>query len=337
MNRAGTNPLADLLTLATYVLLLLRIRPDTVIAYTQKPIIYGGMACRLVGIRRFFVLMSGLGYVFSEEASARHILRRIASRLYRAGVRRATTIFVFNGDDRRMMIDEGIIGPDHHVVQVPGSGVDISHYAAAPLPEGPPSFVMISRLMRDKGVAEYVEAARLVKDLLPTARFRLVGRAETNNPTGCSAMELSHWIQSGLIEHIPETRDVRPYLAAAHAFVLPSYYREGLPRTLLEALATGRPVITTDMPGCADPVIPGKNGWLVPPRDAPALAVAMMNTVTDRAKLETMAAIAREVAITRYDVALVNAQLLSVMHLDAKAQTRTPIMGAGSKMPPNPA
>jgi glycosyltransferase involved in cell wall biosynthesis len=198
---------------------------------------------------------------------------------------------------------------------VPGSGVDIGHFTAQPLPDGPPTFLMIARLMRDKGIAEFVAAARMVRQAIPEARFRLVGRPEDANPTGLSAAEVAGWVREGVIEHIPETRDVRPYLAAAHAFVLPSYYREGLPRTLLEALASGRPIITTDLPGCREPVAPGRNGWLVPPRDAPALAAAMIRTVAERTRLEHMAEAARRTAVERYDVVRVNRQLLSIMKL----------------------
>lgn len=315
MVRAGTNPFRDIETLAHYIRLLRQERPDAVIAYTQKPIIYGGLAMRLLRLRGFHALMSGLGYVYSPEADRRWLLRKLVSRLYRAGVARAAAIFVFNGDDRRMMMDNGIIGYDHHVIQIGGSGVDTAHFAECPLPRTPPVFLMIARLMRDKGVPEFVEAARIVKAHHPQARFQLLGRLEPENPTGCTKAELAQWVASGLIEHLPETRDVRPDLAKAHVFVLPSFYREGLPRTLLEALAMGRPVITTDMPGCREPVEPGVNGWLVPPRDSHALANAMLDALEDRARLVQMASNARRMAVERYDVEKINAQVIECLHL----------------------
>ncbi|MDB5713874.1 MAG: glycosyl transferase [Sphingomonadales bacterium] len=319
MDRAGLNPLRDLATLCAYFVLLHREKPDVVIAYTQKPIIYGGMATRLFGRARFYVLMSGLGHVFSADADERRLLRRLVSGAYRVAVRKAGAIFVFNGDDRRMMMTHGIIREDQHVVQVGGSGIDTSHFAAAPLPPGPPIFLMIARLMRDKGVGIYLDAANIVKQRYPDVRFRLLGRFETDNPTGYTQRECEEWAASGLIEHLPETRDVRPHLAAAHVFVLPSFYREGLPRTLLEALAIGRPIITTDMPGCREPVQPGQNGWLVPPRDAVALADAMFDALSDFARLKTMAKSSRALAVERYDVKRVNACLLDCMHLDRDA------------------
>lgn len=321
MARAGTNPLRDLGTLAAYVRLIRAVKPNIVVAYTQKPIIYGGLAARLVGRARFYAIMSGLGYVFSSEADDRPWLRRAVSALYRAGVRRAQCIFVFNGDDRREMIENDIVDEHQHVVQVPGSGVDIRHFAAQPMPAGPMTFLMMGRLMRDKGVGEYVAAAQILRARWPATRFLLLGRPETENPTGYSAEDIASWQQSGLIELLPETRDVRPHLASAHIFVLPSFYREGLPRTILEALATGRPVVTTDMPGCREPIRPGENGYLVPPRDAAALAEAMERFCNDPTLLPVMGGAARKTATEIYDVDIVNHQLLTQMGVIAPVQS----------------
>nr|WP_272873176.1 glycosyltransferase family 4 protein [Sphingomonas arenae] len=312
MSRAGLSPLEDARTLAGYARLLMRERPDLVLAYTQKPIIYGGLAARLTG-SPFVVLMSGLGYVFSAACDHRPWLRRIVATLYREAVRKARTIFVFNGDDRRCMLEHAIIAPTMPVVQIPGSGVDLQHYAYRELPDGPPTFIMIGRLMRDKGVAEFVRAAVAVRRELPDARFQLLGKVEDRNPTGISPDVVRGWTEEGIVELLPETTDVRPYLTGAHVFVLPSYYREGLPRTLLEALATGRPVITTDMPGCREPVVPGENGWLVPARDSDALADAMVRSVKCPRTLRQMSRRARQLAEERFDVADVNRMLLSAM------------------------
>ena len=315
MARAGTNPLRDLATLAGYVRLMRAERPDVVVAYTQKPIIYGGIATRLFGRSRFYAIMSGLGYVFSDEANARRGLRRLVSGLYRAGVRRARCIFVFNGDDRRTMLVNHIVDERQRVVQVPGSGVDVGHFVPQPMPTGATTFLMMGRLMRDKGVGEYVAAARRVRARWPDTRFLLLGRPETENPTGYAVEEMQTWQDEGLVELLAETRDVRPYLASAHVFVLPSFYREGLPRTILEALATGRPVITTDMPGCREPIEEGRNGFLVPPRDAAALAGAMERFLQCPALLQPMGEAARQVAIEIYDVERVNRQLLEEMEV----------------------
>ncbi|WP_375196157.1 glycosyltransferase family 4 protein [Sphingobium sp.] len=325
MARTGTNPLQDARTLFHYIRLLRAERPDVVIAYTQKPIIYGGLATRLLGGMRLFAIMSGLGYVFSEEADGRRWLRATVSRLYRAAVRKAGCIFVFNGDDHRVMLESGIVAPDQPVLQVPGSGIDIRYFAERPLPEGPFTFLMIGRLMRDKGVGEYVEAARIIRETRKDVRFLLLTRPENENPTGYSNADLEQWRTAGPIEFLPETRDVRSFLASAHVFVLPSFYREGLPRTILEALATGRPVITTDMPGCREPIREGVNGLLVPPRNAPALAAAMERMIADPVQLGTMAQAARRTATDIYDVDKVNRLLLDVMQLHRNSLATAPV------------
>ena len=338
MARAGTNPLHDARTFLHYARFLRAERPDVVVAYTQKPIIYGGLAARLLGRPRYFAIMSGLGYVFSGEAQQRRWLRAAVSRLYRGGVRRAECIFVFNGDDHREMQANGIVSPRQRVMQVPGSGIDVRHFAQAPLPDGPFTFLMTGRLMRDKGVGEYVEAARLLRRKRPDVRFLLLTRPETENPTGYTADDLQQWREEGLIELLSETRDVRPFLASAHIFVLPSYYREGLPRTILEALAMGRGVITTDMPGCREPIVPGINGLLVPPRDARALAAAMEQLADDPTLAQAMGKAARKAAVDIYDVDKVNAILIDTMRLNngicvpvAYAdQAATPILAPGA-------
>ena len=319
MQRANSNPFADLRTLWRYVRLLRTERPDIVLAYTQKPIIYGGIATRIVGGMRFFAMVSGLGYAFTEDGGrARSLLRGIVRTLYRFGVGRAENIFVFNSDDRGEMTRHAILRPGQTVTQVPGSGIDITAFRACPLPDGPPVFLMIARLLRDKGLHEYVEAARRVRREMPEARFRLLGPLDVN-PACIKRSELDSWVAEGAIEYLGETDDVRPYLADATVYVLPSY-REGLPRTVLEAMATGRAIITTDAPGCRETVIEGKNGFLVPVRDPAALAEAMMRFVDNPSLTTSMGQRSRQLAEERYDVRRVNAQLLSAMGLDGRTQ-----------------
>ena len=317
MARAGTDILADLSTIGSYVALLRREAPDVVVAYTQKPIIYGGIACRIAGVERFYALMSGLGYLFSEAGSRRSVLKQVFCRLYRAGLAKAQRVFVFNSDDRQDMLDANIVDPDTPVVQVPGSGVDLSRFEARPAPPGPIRFLMVGRLMRDKGVWEYAEAARLLARTHPDATFGLIGRPEPSNPTGLGKADVERLKRDYPIDLIPETNDIPGFLARAHVFVLPTYYREGLPRTILEALAVGRAVVTTDMPGCRDAVSHGENGLLVPPRDAAALADALGTLASDRELVERMGRHSRYLAETVYDVNTVNDLLLREMQLTA--------------------
>ncbi|MEM6909746.1 MAG: glycosyltransferase family 4 protein [Pseudomonadota bacterium] len=315
MARAGTSVLADLGTIKAYVSLLRRAQPDVVVAYTQKPIIYGGIACRIAGVKRFYALMSGLGYLFSEAAAGRSALKQIFCRLYRIGLAKAERIFVFNSDDRQDMLDAGIINERSPVMQVPGSGVDLERFVTAPVPDAPIRFLMIGRLMRDKGVWEYAEAAKQLSERYPNARFSLIGRPEPSNPTGLNDADIERLKRDYPLEIIPETDDVPSFLRDSHVFVLPTYYREGLPRTILEALAVGRAVVTTDMPGCRDAVSHGQNGFLVKPRDTQSLAEAMEQLAADPELVSAMGQHSRHLAETVYDVRKVNALLMDEMQL----------------------
>lgn len=312
MDRAGLNPLADFATLASLCQLFRREQPKLVLAYTQKPIIYAGLAARLIGGIDFFAMVSGLGHAFGSVQSARRsILRTLVSVMYRQAVARARCIFVFNRDDAGELRRHAIVR-DQPVVEVPGSGVDVSHFASREMPTGPFTFVMVARLMREKGLEEFVAASRMVSQQWPRARFEIVGPLDAN-PTGLTRLDIARWEAGGTIEYLGETRDVRLPLASAHVFVLPSYYREGLPRSILEAMATGRPVITTDTPGCRDAVIDGETGLIIPPRDAPALAEAMLRFRRDATLASQMGRAGRARAESIYAVDLVNNRLLDAI------------------------
>jgi glycosyltransferase involved in cell wall biosynthesis len=313
MARAGLNPFADFATLLWLIRFFRRERPEIVLAYTQKPIIYGGIASRLSGQGLFFAMVSGLGHVFGDKGSrAMQLLRAGVSVFYRWALMRAEAVFVFNGDDREEMLRHHIIRLDTRVIQVPGSGVDLAHYTQVPVPTKQLVFLMIARLLRSKGLDEYVAAARIVRAVCPDASFRLLGPIDPS-PAGVGQAEIAAWAREGTIEYLGETRDVRPHLAAASVFVLPSWYREGLPRTILESMAAGRAVITTDTPGCREPIDEGSNGYIVPPRDAPALAQAMLQFVENPLLVAEMGDAARRTAEERFAVERVNAILLDAM------------------------
>jgi glycosyltransferase involved in cell wall biosynthesis len=329
MARASSSVIDDIRTLAYYVAIILRERPSIVLAYTQKPIIFGGIATRLVGGCNFFALVSGLGYVFSPAADDRRILRGLVCRLYSAALKRACAIFVFNSADRHDMMRLGIVSERQKVIQVPGSGVDLGYFTPSPQHDGRPTFLMVARLMRDKGVAEFIAAARDVRATNPDARFMLLGRCEDENPTGIRPDELKAMLEGSCVELFDETNDVRPYLNACTAFVLPSFYREGLPRTILEAMASARAVITTDLPGCRDAVRDGVNGLLVPPQDANALAEAMRRLANDPTTSAAMGTRGRVIAEQEYDVRRVNGLLLREMHLDCRHMAEDPVHRGG--------
>lgn len=332
MARTGMNPFADIQTLLWLVRCFRREKPQIILAYTQKPIIYGGIASRIVPGSRFYAMVSGLGHVYSDGGSRLlSLVRGIVSFLYRLALVKARAVFVFNSDDRAEMLRHGIIRAEAHVVQVPGSGVDLDHYGFVRLPEGPPTFLMIARLLRNKGLIEYVEAARMVRAQVPDARFQLLGPPD-ENPAAIPIDTIHQWHNEPLVEYLGETRDVRPFLAAASIFVLPSWYREGLPRTILEAMAVGRGVITTDMPGCREPIVPGENGFIVEPRSALSLADAMLRVCADPGLPTRMSIAARRTVEDRYSVEMVNALLLSTMEMTSATSRRVAQAPAAAPM-----
>jgi len=334
LERANLNPFQDLRTLLALTRLIRDERPDIVLAYTQKPIIYGGIAAQLAGRTRFYAMVSGLGYVFTDDGTRRRrLLQLLVGSLYRVAIRRAAAVFVFNSDDRVEMLRRKILNPDQRVIQVPGSGVDTARFGQQPVTDGAPVFLMVARLLRDKGVAEFVAAARQVCAECPHARFQLLGPPDPN-PAGIPMDEIKAWVSEGVIEYLGETRDVAPYLARATVFVLPSFYREGLPRTILEAMATGRAIITTDAPGCREPIEHGGNGYLVPVRDVSALAAAMTAFVRDPDLAVRMGHRSRVLAEQRYDVGRVNAMLLGAMELSRAPTLRSTVpMSASPAIP----
>jgi glycosyltransferase involved in cell wall biosynthesis len=267
-DRSGLNAWADLKLLKQYRRLLKELRPVAYLGYTIKPNIYGSLAAASLGIPAF-PNVSGLGTAFIR----RGLLQQIVVRLYRFGFRRCPAVLFQNDEDRQLFVERRIVRADQARV-LPGSGVDLERFTPAVPPDGPPTFLFVARLLRDKGVVEYVEAARSLRAALPGARFQLLGPIDEGNRTAISRAELDNWVKEGVIEYLGTTDDVRPFLAAASAIVLPSY-REGMPRSLLEGGAMARPLIAADVPGCRDVVEDGVNGYLCTVRNARSLAGAM--------------------------------------------------------------
>jgi len=314
LQRAGIDPVADTKAIHALVRRLRTLRPDLVLGYTIKPAIYGSLAARLAGVPNRAVMITGMG---SALASVRTVKQRlvaaIARTLYRAGLAQCQVVIFQNPDDRDELARLGAIPPHARVAVVRGSGVDLAHYAPQPLPSGPPVFVFLGRLLRDKGIAEYVAAARMVRERYPGATFRIAGWLDPN-PESLTQRELDAVVADGTVEYLGATDDVRPHLAAAHVLVLPSY-REGTPRSVLEAMSMNRAVITTDAPGCRETVVDGESGLIVPVRDARALAAAMIRLVASPALLARIAAAGRARAALLYDAHTVAAGVLAVLGL----------------------
>ncbi|MFZ2267593.1 MAG: glycosyltransferase family 4 protein [Azonexus sp.] len=313
LTRTGMNPWRDILDTLRLSILLHRLRPDATLCYFIKPVIFGTLAAWMARVPRRVAMIEGLGYVFTESADGapmrRRLLRRAVSGLYRLALSRAAQVVFLNGDDRAEFCRLGLVNMDNSVI-LGAIGVDLAEWPMAPPVVAPLCFLLVARLLREKGIGEFAAAARLVKARYPLVRFVLLGGLDSN-PGAVSRAEVEQWVGEGLLEW-PGHVDVQPWLRQASVFVLPSY-REGVPRSTQEAMALGRPVITTDAPGCRETVVDGENGFLVPVRDVPALAGAMLKFVEQPALVESMGRCSRRMAEVRFDVHRVNRRLLDII------------------------
>lgn len=315
LSRTGLNPLRDAWTLVALLRLMERVRPAHVLAYTIKPVIYGMLAAGLRRVPGRAALITGLGYAFTEAGSGRRgLLRVLLQSLYRLALRTARVVIFQNPDDRRLFEEMKLVEAGR-CRQVNGSGINLERFfpAGFPDPKQGVQFLLIARLLRDKGIREYVAAARRLRARHPDCRFHLVGWIDSN-PAAFKADEVEEWTREGIVQYHGRLEDVRPILAQAHVYVLPSY-REGTPRTVLEAMAMGRPVVTTDAPGCRETVVEGENGFLVPVKAVEELATAMERFIVNPALIASMGKASRLLAVTRFDVQAVNAALFDAMGL----------------------
>lgn len=312
-SRAGMNPLRDGLDTVLLASLLRRCKVDMVLTYFAKPVIFGTFAALLARVPQRFCMIEGLGYAFipspSGETFKRRLLRGLVSHLYKWALRYAQKVFLLNNDDIAELMQDGVVN-SRQVVKLGGIGVDLMDWLPAPPVKQPITFLLAARLLREKGVTDYAEAAKLVKSAYPDTRFILLGALDVN-PGSLGRAEVTSWVTQGLLEW-PGHVQVRPWLAQASVFVLPSY-REGVPRSTQEAMAMGRAVITTRVPGCRETVDDGRNGFLVPACDPAALAQAMLRFIHQPELIERMGKVSREIAVERFDVHKVNALMLSTM------------------------
>lgn len=307
LTRKGINPLSEFGGWLGLHTIIRQEKPDMVFNYSIKPVIYGSLAARAAGVKYIFSMITGLGYVFMGETVRQRFLESLVSRSYRWALRCNQRVFFQNRDDRDLFVQRRFVDAGKAVV-VNGTGIDTDRYR--PGEEQPEGFVflMVARLLRDKGVYEFVEAARKLKREYSDVAFQLLGPVD-ENPTAVSKDEIRRWEQEGVIRYLGAVADVRPYLSRATVFVLPSY-REGLPRATLEALAMGKPVVTTDVSGCRETVRDEENGFLVSPKDSDALARAMRRFIESPSLVEEMGRKSRLMAVRRFDVHKVNKQII---------------------------
>lgn len=315
LQRTGLNPIADIRSLAGLVKLFRDVRPDVVFCYTIKPVLYGSIAARLSGVKRIYSMITGLGYTFFGLTWKQKFLGMLVKRLYRFALHGNILVFFQNQDDAELFERLNLVPRDKMRI-TGGSGVDLAHYRLEPVPDGPVRFLMCARLLREKGVREFLLAANGVKKSYPETQFALVGPLEEDNPAAITRDRLSAWNAGNAVEIFPQYfTEIRPFFRNASVYVLPSY-REGTPRTVLEAAAMGRPVITTDSPGgCPQTVRDGSSGFLVPVGDVEALRLAMQRFVDNPQIIREMGLKGRELMEEKFDVRKVNRQLMDAMEL----------------------
>lgn len=322
LSRASVDILGDISAFLAIRRILREESPDVVLCYTIKPIIYGTLAAHRERVPRRYALITGLGAMFHTSGLRGSVMRFIAIQMYRVSLLRCTKVFAQNSEIARYFASAGLV-PTDRVRVVPGSGVDTAHFQFQPFPKSAPVFVFVGRLLKDKGVYEFVAAARACHGRLPSARFVMIGDID-KNPASVSAEQVAAWRAEGIVEMRGFQADVRAALAECTAFVLPSYH-EGMPRSVLEAMSVGRPVITTDVIGCRDTIFEvanasgkqpfrvGRNGVLVPKGDAAGLAAAMGWIATDAGRAEEMGRAGRRIAEEVFEVKRVNQQMVGEM------------------------
>ena len=310
VSRNGTNPIRDIKSLISIYNVLKELCPTKIFTYQAKTVIYGGIAASLLGIKEVYTLIAGVGSIFLNDTVKTRLIRNIIIMEYRVALRNSKTIFFQNNDDLLVFQRCKMISDKQRVEMIPGSGVNIDWYSMMPMPNVF-GFLYIGRLIRDKGIYEYLEACRSVKKTYPNIRCLLVGPFDSN-PSAFTVLQLQSYIDEGIVEFFGEQDDVRPYFAQCSVFVLPSY-REGIPKTVLEAMACGRAIITTDVPGCRDTVDNGIEGWVVPAKDTEALKKAMYDSILNPQAVITMGINCRKKATDVFDVRIVNELICRTM------------------------
>lgn len=315
LNSSNVSILSDLRYLKALYQVIKKVRPDVFFPYAFKPVIYGTLVANCCGVKKITAMLTGLGYNFSDHCARKGIVSQITRMLLKLSLRPAKNLSIIfqNKDDQEKLINTGIIGKQHRSYVVNGSGVDMQHYDYSPPELSQPSFIMISRLINAKGVSEYVEAAKIIRQSHPHIRFKLIGASEDN--IDAIDQQLYQEIVNGeTIEYYGSVSDVRPFIKHSSVVVLPSYYGEGVPRCLLEGMAMGRAIITTDATGCRETVnSTARNGFLIPVKDVAALVSKIKHFIVNTPDVISFGLNGRSFIAEKFDVNLVNIQMLQII------------------------
>lgn len=313
ISRKGMNPLAELMVIVKLHRLFKQVKPDLVHLVTIKPYLYGGIAARLAGVPGVVSAVAGLGIAFSQSSLKTKLLRTVLYPLFRLAFGHNNQNVIFqNNDDKQALLD-WINLPNNKTTVIRGAGADLNQYPYLPEPENnPPIIAFAARLLKDKGVEQFVEASRILQQRDVAAKFWLIGEPDAGNANTITQQQLNDWQQAGLVECLGYRTDIPQLFSKANIVSLPSYYGEGLPKVLIEAAACGRAVVTTDWPGCRDAITPDETGLLVPVKNSAALADAIQKLVEDKALRENMGAAGRKLAEEVFDVNKVVEQHLHI-------------------------
>jgi glycosyltransferase involved in cell wall biosynthesis len=314
-DRTSTNPMNDIKFFRRIIKIIRIEKPDMLFSYAIKPVIYGSLAARLCKVKYVKSLLPGLGYAFNQSeinSIKDQLVKKMVRNLLKLSCKYNDVVMVQNPDDRNELINNKIITKEK-CVRVNSSGVNFNDYYPVRLPQKP-VFIMASRLLKDKGVLEYIKAAKYLKPKYKEAKFLLLGPFDSN-PTAVKENELQNLISDGSVQYLGKTDDVRPFITNASVFVLPSYYREGVPRSIQEAMAMGRAIITTDWVGCRETVKDGFNGFLVEPKNTDQLIEKMEYLIKNSKMISDMGTNSERYCREKFDVNIINKQMMDAMKI----------------------
>jgi len=318
LNRSGFGLFTNISTVFRMIKMYRFLQPHYAIHFTIKPVIYGTFVARCFTSAKSVNNITGLGFVFIGRSHMHTLIRLAVKGLYRIVLSSSFRIIFQNSSDREYFINNRIIHPGKvSSLVIPGSGVDTSFFCPAPRAFSDKKnlrFILVARVLKDKGIVEYVEASKIIKKRFPYIQFDLLGQIDEENPSGISEKLVTQWHSENIINYLGAVDDVRPSLQNADVFVLPSY-REGLSKSIIEAMAMELPIITTDVPGCRETVVPNENGLIITPRDITPLVNAIKFMVDHKTMLPQMGKVSREIAINKFEVNRINNLFLKALDL----------------------
>jgi glycosyltransferase, family 1 len=314
--RGGLNPFADLKNMKQLEKIFKDIHPDILLSSFSKPVIFGTLAAKKAKVPKIIAMLEGLGYTFTEHPNGQSlktkIIKYIQIFLYKIALPKADTIIFLNPDDPKDLLEKYHIKTKKQEI-LGAIGLNLNDYKYSPPPTDPISFIFIARLLREKGIFEFLQAAEKIKTKYPHVIFNVIGSLDTENPGGLKKDDLNYYMKNNIINYPGFVNNVDEWISKSSVFVLPSYYREGVPRSTQEAMAIGRPIITTDVPGCRETVINKKNGFLIPKWDVEALIEAMEYFIKDPKEVIHMGEESYQIALKKFDGDRINEKLLSII------------------------